>query len=112
MPPSTASAHQSARQESQDWRMSFDALLHRTQSLARSDGFFATRCSKCCARFEAAMLVHLLRENSRRSDTHVMLLPGQHRRNRRDFEVTIEPDWRRYSDVATPVAQNEFCPAD
>src|SRR5207253_4169543 len=111
MPPSIASAHLSLWPGSQDWRTAFDALLHRTQSLARSDGFFATRCSKCCARFEAAMLLHLLHENSRRSDTHAVLLPGPHRPNRRDFEVTIEPDWQRYSDVAAPVAQSEFCPA-
>src|SRR3954453_12279594 len=111
MPPSTAAVHQSARQESQDWQKVFDALLHRTQSSVPMADSFAARCSKYCARFEAAMLLHLLHENCRRSDTHAALLPGQHRRNRRGFEVTIEPDWRRYSDVATPVARNEFCPA-
>src|SRR5436305_3354372 len=111
MPPSTASAHHSVWRESQDSRTAFDALLHQTRSSIPMADFFATRCSKYCARFEAAMLLHLLHENSRRSDTHAVLLPGPHRPNRRDFEVTIEPDWQRYSDVAAPVAQSEFCPA-
>src|SRR3954453_2176445 len=111
MPPSIASAHLSVWPGSQDWRMAFDAVLHRTQSSVPMADSFAAMCSKYCARFEAAMLLHLLHENCRRSDTHAALPPGQHRRNRRGFEVTIKPDWRRYSDVATPVARNEFCPA-
>src|SRR6478609_6181823 len=95
-------AHPPEWSGSQDWQTAFDALLRRTQSLIPTADFSAARCNKCFAQSEAAMPGRLRHETCRRSDTHAALLPELRRRNRRDFEVAIEPDWRRYSSVATP----------
>src|SRR2546429_6188387 len=111
MPASTVVAHPPGRPESQESPRGVDALLRRTRSsFLTGDSSLAT-CSKRSEQFAATRHAHRLRENVQRSGRREASPPELRRRSRPGSAATSEQDWRRCPNVATQVAQTEFCPA-